>query len=316
MSHSLNSLYRMLGVSKQAIHQQRRRAAIFESKLAELVLQVDILRSEHPGCGVEKMYYSLQPDFLGRDRFVSLMMDLGYRVKHPKNYTKTTFSVSSKYENLIKGLLVRQINQVVQTDISYILIKDKYHYLIFIIDVYSKRIVAYQASDHMRASANRASLKQMISLRGRQQLRGMIHHSDRGSQYNEKYYISLLEQLGCYISMGQKAQENAYAERINGIIKNEYLSYWKIDNLQQLKKKLKKAVQHYNQKRPHDHLPNRMSPIEFENAIQKQELEQQHFELIYAKQNYHKRPHQFNLPSEIKKQTGYFCPIFDNFFSK
>lgn len=304
----------MLGVSKQAIDQQRTRQLVFESKLAELIVQVDVLRSEHPGCGVEKMYYSLRPDFLGRDRFVDILMDLGYRIKRPKNYTKTTLSVSNNYKNLIRGLLVHYINQVVQTDISYFLIKDIYYYLVFIIDVYSKRIVGYQASNHMRASANRAALRQMIDLRGEQQLKGLIHHSDRGSQYNEKCYIGILKQLGCHISMGQKAQDNAYAERVNGIIKNEYLYLWKINNLRQLKKQVHKAVQHYNQKRPHGHLPHRMTPVEFENALQKQQLPKQHFELIYAKQNYHKRPHQFDLPDEITNQTGYFCPIFDNFF--
>jgi len=171
--------------------------------------------------------------------------------------------------------------------------------------------VGYQASNHMRATANRAALKQMIDLRGTQQLKGMIHHSDRGSQYNEKHYITILQQLDCHISMGQKAQDNAYAERINGIIKNEYLYLWNILNLQQLKKQLHKAVQHYNHKRPHQHLPHRMTPIQFEQALEKQQLQSQHFELIYAKQNYHKRPHQFDLPPEITAQTGYFCPIFD-----
>lgn len=311
MKPSLNSLYRLLGISKQTIHQQRTRQLRFESKLAELVIQVDALRLEHPGCGVEKMYYSLRPDFLGRDRFVDILMDLGYRIKRPKNYTKTTLSVSSKYENLIRGLLVRHINQVVQTDISYFLIKETYYYLVFIIDVYSKRIVGYQASNHMRASANRTALGQMIDLRGEQALKAMIHHSDRGSQYNEKRYIGMLEQLGCHISMGQKAQDNAYAERINGIIKNEYLYLWKIVSLRQLKKQLHKAVQHYNHKRPHMHLPHRMTPVEFENALQKHQLPKIHFELIYAKPNYHKRPHQFDLPPEITTQTGHFCPVFD-----
>jgi len=315
MKHSLNSLYRLLGTHKQAVHQQSRRRLLFESKLAELIIQVDVLRSEHPGCGVEKMYYSLRPDFLGRDRFVDILMDLGYRLKRRKNYTRTTVSVSSDYENLIEGLLVRSINQVVQSDISYFLIDDTYYYLVFIIDVFSKRIVGYKASNHMRATANRAALQQMVDLRGKQQLKDMIHHSDRGSQYNEKKYRGILQQLGCHISMGQKAQDNAYAERINGIIKNEYLHHWNIKSLRQLKKQLQQAVQHYNNKRPHKHLAQRMAPIQFEHALKKHQLAKEHFELIYAKQNYHKRPHQFDLLPEITTQTGYFCPIFDKFYS-
>lgn len=307
MNHSLNILYRLIGTTKQAVHQQRKRALIFEAKLAELMIQVDVLRSDHPGCGVEKMYSSLRPNFIGRDRFVNILMTSGYRVCQKKNYTKTTFPVCSNYENLIQGLLVRSINQVVQTDICYFLIGNTHYYLVFIIDVYSKRIVGHKASNHMRAQANRDALKQMIKLRGKEHLKGMIHHSDKGRQFHEKAYIGMLESIGCHISMGSKAQDNAYAERINGIIKNEYLYHWNIETLSKLKKMLDKAVQHYNCSRPHKHLPDRMTPVKFESELNKQQIH--HFELIYAEQNYRKRPHQFNLAPEITKNTGYFCPI-------
>jgi len=92
----------------------------------------------------------------------------------------------------------------------------------------------------------------------------MIHHSDRGSQYTYGVYLELLKQHHCSISMSLIAQENAYAERIHRTIKEEYLSHWNPQTYEQLLRAVKKAVDHYNTKRPHNHL-NKLSPVEFEN---------------------------------------------------
>lgn len=313
INFSLNRLYVFLGVSKQAINKQLNRQKHFDQKLTDLIIEVNILRSEHPGCGVEKMYYTLNPIFLGRDKFVNIFMELGYQVVFPKNYTKTTQPVHSKYENLISGLLTTRINQVIQTDITYFQVGRDYYYIIFLIDVYSKLIVGYEVSNHMRAEANLKAFKQVIKLRGKENLKNLIHHSDRGSQYIASLYVGSLLDLNCHISMGQSAQSNAYAERINGIIKNEFLKHWKINTFTTLKKKLKKAVNYYNQKRPHNHLPNRMSPVEFEKILLNSPMENQHLELIYAEQNFHPRPHGRSLKVFIETTTttnfGLFCPL-------
>ena len=314
MTQSLNTLYRTVGLTKQAVHQHRLRQIAFDRQLSELIKLVDILRSEHPGCGVEKMYYALRPSLMGRDKFIHVFMELGYGLKPSKNYTRTTYSIENEFTNLIQGLLVDSINQVVQSDISFFRIGENFYYLIFIIDVYSKRIVGYQASNHMRASANRKALKQMIKLRGKKQLQNCIHHSDRGSQYNEKNYLAMLQNLNCHISMGLKGQDNAYAERINGIIKNEYLKYWPIKNLASLRRCLKKAVDHYNLKRPHQHLPGKLSPIQFEKFWIEKASDHPHFELIYAKQNYRKRPIDIQPLFELELTNGYFCPLWGNYF--
>jgi len=126
--------------------------------------------------------------------------------------------------------------------------------------VYTKKIVGYQVSDHMRATANMQALNMAL----RNEKPPNIHHSDRGSQYVYKQYIDLLKRKGCKISMGLSAQDNAYAERINRTIKEEYLDYWKPKNFQQLKKQMSKAVNYYNNKRPHNNI-GKLSPVEFEN---------------------------------------------------
>ena len=88
----MNRLYNTVGISKQAAHQYAVRQAVFDQQLKQLVLEADELRKDHPGCGVEKMYYALKPNFIGRDRFVDTFMQLGYKVRKIKNYRRTTFA--------------------------------------------------------------------------------------------------------------------------------------------------------------------------------------------------------------------------------
>lgn len=234
---------------------------IYEQKLSELILLADEIREEHPGCGVEKLYHTLEPDFIGRDKFIDIFMRLGFRVKRDKNYIRTTYSVASQYPNLIKGMLVNRPSQIWQSDITYIRVGERFFYAVFIIDVYTKQIVGYNVCDNMRATANIAALKMAL----KRYPPPKIHHSDRGSQYIYKDYLKMLGENKCQVSMADSAQDNAYAERINRTIKEEYLSYWKPKNFEQLKKQLAKAVNHYNQKRLHDHLA-RMTPDSFEKA--------------------------------------------------
>ena len=135
----MNSLYRTVGISKQAVYKYQKQQIEMEQKLSELVLDADLIKSEHPGCGVEKLYYTLQPDWLGRDKFIDYFMDLGYRVKRIRNYIRTTVPVHSKYVNLISGMLLNDRNQVWQTDITYYHAGLRFYYITFIIDVYTKK---------------------------------------------------------------------------------------------------------------------------------------------------------------------------------
>ncbi len=248
-----------MGISKQAVHQYAKRQAQFDQRLQHLVIQADELRRTHPGCGVEKMYYTIKPDFIGRDRFIKTFMALGYRVKHKKNYRKTTIASKLYYPNLIKGLKVNAPNCVWQSDITFIQVGYSFYYAVFIIDIYTKTIVGYKVSDHMRASANVKALEMALNKNKAPQ----IHHSDRGSQYTYKGYVALLNNNGTKVSMGLSAQDNAYAERINRTIKDEYLNYWKPQSFAQLKRMVHKAVKNYNMRRIHNNL-DRLSPTQFQ----------------------------------------------------
>ena len=262
MSYSMNALYREVGISKQAVAQYERRQLVFHSQLTQLMAEADELREEHPGCGVKKMYETLNPDFIGRDRFIEVMMELGYRVRRKKNYRKTTSSTAKYYPNLIKGMEVNGPCQLWQSDTTYIQVGDRFYYATFIIDVYTKKIVGYKVADNLRATANVAALKMAL----KHHPAPKIHHSDRGHQYIYSEYTKMLTSRGTKLSMAKIAQGNAYAERINKTIKEEYLDYWKPKNFSQLKSMMNKAVMHYNTSRHHNHL-GRISPINFERSL-------------------------------------------------
>lgn len=245
-----------------------------------------MIRSDHPGCGVEKLYKTLKPQTMGRDKFCEIFMELGYRVKTMRNYTRTTIPVWFDYPNLIEGMQVIRPYQVLQSDITYFDIGDEFYYLIFIIDVYTREILGYNVGDNMRTQCNINALNMALNKIPRKSLESMIHHSDRGSQYGSKEYVQLLKSNGIRVSMGEIAQDNAYAERVNGTIKNEYLKRWHIPDFKTLKQKTSKAVNHYNNKRLHLAFDNEYSPLEFKEIFLDLNDQERPKVIIYADGNY------------------------------
>jgi hypothetical protein len=266
MNLSLNQLYQIVGVSKQSVQQAKKRQRAFDKELALLVKQADEIKKVHPGCGVEKMYYTLKPRCMGRDKFCEVFMSLGYGVKPMKNYRRTTIRGNISYPNLIEGMEVTRPYQVIQSDITYFYLQERFYYIVFIIDVYTRMIIGYQVSNHLKATANLDALKMALGRSG-VNLSGCIHHSDKGAQYSSHAYTNKLKTNGMQISMGLYATDNAYAERINGTIKNEYLSKWKITDFNDLKRKTTKAVEHYNRYRKHRAFNMKFSPNEFHKNL-------------------------------------------------
>jgi len=277
MNFSLNALYDVVSISKQAVDKYAKQQKVFNQNVINLIAEAEFLREEHPGCGVEKMYYTLNPEFIGRDRFIELFMSLGFRLKKPKNYYKTTKRGPIYYPNLIKGLLIHSPSQVWQSDITYYRIGEVFFYVVFIIDVYTKKIVGYKVSDNMRAEANMTALKDALV----KHKSPIIHHSDRGSQYIYKPYIKLLKSLNTNISMGLTAMDNACAERINQTIKHEYLKYWQPNSFKELEKMTKQAVENYNTKRLHNHV-GRKTPIDFEREVLSLPVHNRPMAIIYT----------------------------------
>ena len=301
-------MYRSVGVTKQAVHKSQKRQQAFDRELTELIIQADELRTDHPGCGVEKMYKTLKPKFMGRDKFCEVFMELGYRVKKIPNYKRTTLPSHIRYPNLIEGMEVTRPFQVVQSDITYVYVNDRYYYIVFIVDVYTRTIIGYHVSDNMRKESNIKAMKMALKNAGKYAIE--IHHSDRGAQYGSDDYRKLLKDNNIEISMGLIAQENAFAERINGTIKNEYLLKWNIQNLSQLKAKLVRAVNHYNEKRRHLAFKNEFSPKEFRENLINLSTQKRPKVIIYADGN-SKIKEASSLPDfkPKKEPQAHNCPI-------
>lgn len=267
-NYQLQALYQLCGISKQGHYQSVRRQLDWQQKeelVVGLILQV---RDTHPAMGLRTMYELCQPEAIGRDAFISVGLFYGFRVKAYRNKAKTTFSSPySRYTNLLVDKTLNNINQVWSSDLTYFKVGEKHFYITFIMDVYSRRIVGYSVADNMRAENNVAALRMALKQRAVKDYdHQLIHHSDRGGQYISQEYTSLLTSCKIRISMCNEVYENAHIERVNGTIKNQYLLHWNIANFQQLSVQLRRAVETYNQLRPHSAL-NGMPPLAFEQHI-------------------------------------------------
>lgn len=256
-------IYAALGTTRQsyAAYWQRREKLLEYVDAAEAQLRV--LRKDHPGLGLQKAWYQMRPMGVSRERFCYEMTWRGYALDIKRSFVRVTRSGSYRFPNLIKGLIVNGINQVWQSDTTYYRIGERFFYITFIIDVYSRRIVAAHASTNLLADANVAALRQALKGYKKGELQGLTFHSDGGTQYRSKRFVNILGERGISSSMCDVAMDNAFAERLNGIIKQEYLDHWQPASFKELCKRLKKAVSNYNATRHHGQLPVAASPDDF-----------------------------------------------------
>lgn len=225
-------------------------------------------REIHPGMGLRTMYDMLQPEGIGGDGFVALGVAEGFRLKNVEKQTRTTYSIkSNRYWNLLGDVEFTGINQVWSSDITYFFCLGKFFYIVFIMDIYSRRIVGYSIADNMRAENNITALQMALKLRGINDYnKALIHHSDKGTQYASDDYTTLLEAYGIQISMCNEVYENTHIERVNDTIKNQYLKRMEINNTKEMEKKLAEVIASYNETRPHQSL-QKMSPVEYERQL-------------------------------------------------
>jgi putative transposase len=147
-------LYELAGISQQALHKHNGRNAALSTKQEKIFEQANAIRLVHPMLGGRKLGYLLRRPGNGRDKVEQLLLANGYRVKYAPNYRKTPHSIRQHYSpNLIEGMELTGINQVIQTDISYYWIKGKFYYLTFVVDVYSRRIIGHYTGYNMERHA-------------------------------------------------------------------------------------------------------------------------------------------------------------------
>jgi len=261
------AVYRALGTTRQAISQFWQRDyehAVLADELEQKLLEK---RKHHPGLGLKKAYDQIQPVGIGRDRFVALMLERGHGLEVKRSHIRTTRSGGKRFPNLIKLLIINCVNRVWQSDTTYFRLGNRFVYLTFIIDVYSRRIVGYSLSDSLRATANVQALEMALNNRQGVDLSELIFHTDGATQYRSEQFVSLLSEHGISSSMCDVALDNAYAEKVNDVIKNEYLTRWDIQTMAQLRTKLRQAVNNYNTERHHGQLPVKLAPCQYESYL-------------------------------------------------
>ena len=256
-------------MSKQSFHQMLMRRRYRAEEQEQLLPLINEIRGDHPRMSARDIYLKLQPSCMGRDRFERFCMDSGYRIKQLRNFRVTTNSLGvTRFPNMIKDISVTRVNQVFVSDITYFDIGKDTYYLTFIMDLYNREIVGFSASDNLRTeSTTLPALHRAIRERGRANLTGAIMHSDGGGQYYSNEFKALTKELKMINSMTEeKVYENSHAERLNGIIKNNYLYPYGPTNMMTLKRLLDKAVFMYNTGKPHKAL-GKLTPSMYKRTI-------------------------------------------------
>lgn len=262
---SLADLCSWFGVTRQAYYQSKHRVLqdLIEQEI--LIDKIGDVRKYHKRLGGRKLFFMLEGFMkehgikMGRDAFFDLLRDHNLLIKQRKRYHVTTNSNHwmKKYPNLIKDLEPLGPNHVWVSDITYWKTKGGHYYISFITDAYSRKIVGYNVADTMEAIQSVKALRIAIK-KLKLEVTGLIHHSDRGSQYCSSAYVKTLKKSNIKISMTENGDplENAIAERINGIIKGEYLFDYDIRSLSKAKEVLESVVKLYNEDRPHSSIGN------------------------------------------------------------
>ncbi|AVQ10650.1 Integrase core domain protein [Leptospira santarosai] len=206
------------------------------------------------------MYRMIRPKTIGRDRFEAFCFDSGLAVVVPKNYRRTTNSLGvTRFPNLVIGLKISRLHQVWVSDITYFELIGQWCYLTFIIEIYARIIIGFTESKGLCAEQTSIPAFKM-AIRFRKSLNhkitGVIFHSDGGGQYHSKKFLKLTGVHSFKNSTAYDVYENPFAERVNCIIKNEYLIPYGANSFERLKKLLPKAVSLYNYERPHFDTPS------------------------------------------------------------
>lgn len=249
----------MLSISPQAVYQHRIRQHDKANRFSIIKDWIQAYRMLMPRIGGRKLYWLIKPKLiahdikLGRDGFFDYLRAHRLLVKPRRSYTKTTFSKHwmKKYPNLTKEAPAPvKPEQTLVADITYVTSKQGVHYLSLVTDAYSRQIMGYHLSESMPATEVVKALE--MATKKRRYTHKAIHHSDRGLQYCASEYQKVLRINNLTPSMtdGYDCYQNALAERVNGILKNEFLLY-ECNTMSELKQLVDESVYIYNHIRPH-----------------------------------------------------------------
>jgi len=249
----------LFGNSRQAWYDRKKWLSEHQMQEVFILKEAKELRKEHKRMGAEKLLHLLTETLkehgikYGRDKFYNLLGWHGLLIKRFKRGPKTTNSnhFYRKYPNLIRDIVLMSSGRLWVSDITYIRTLMGFVYLSLITDAYSKKIVGWCLWSDLTSEGALNALKMAIDKEGVKS--GLIHHSDRGIQYCCNDYVNYLNGSHIEISMTENGDpyENAIAERVNGILKEEYDLHETFKDYISAYDAVKIAVYKYNNKRPH-----------------------------------------------------------------
>ena len=257
---SRRGLCSLLGYSRQACYKHIKSEERSGLEADLLLAEVYRIRSEQPRLGSRKLLHMLEGFMqshgikMGRDAFFGLLRERGMLVqRRNRKVPRTTFSSHPyyKYANLVEQFIPTSANQLWVSDITYIRLRQGFAYLSLVTDAYSRKIVGFDLCERISAKGCIAALKMALK-QNPDRSSGLIHHSDRGVQYCSNNYVELLQQNRIAISMTQNGdpRDNALAERVNGILKDELLEK-RYDHYRRARPMVADAIYIYNNCRPH-----------------------------------------------------------------
>lgn len=259
----MENICALFGVTRQAFYDAQKQEQKTSIAHAIVLCLVKELRAIMPMLGTRKILGELAAPLkehgikIGRDQLFDLLAFHGLLIRRRRRMVKTTDSHHwlKKYPNLTKGILLGAPEQLWVSDITYIRTMQGFSYLSLITDAYSRKIVGYELYPTLETIGSLEALKMAVASRKRKTGR-LIHHSDRGIQYCSAAYVEVLNNESIDISMTQSGSpyENALAERMNGILKNEFYPNRVYQNHKEAKKNIAKNVLTYNTRRPHSSL--------------------------------------------------------------
>jgi len=249
---------RLFGVDRQVYYRAKKSQERYVETASKVVEMAKEVRMRMPRLGTRKLYEKLKGELcklgVGRDRLFEILKANHLLIKPLRQYHVTTDSHHrfKKHKNKVEGLEVTRPEQVFVSDITYIGERECPMYLSLVTDAYSKKIMGHNVSDSLGAEGVVTALKMAISNRTYRH-DPLIHHSDRGVQYCGNHYQEVLEKNGIQCSMTEKYDpyQNAVAERVNGIIKQEFLQGITVKDVGLMKKIVAESIEIYNRERPH-----------------------------------------------------------------
>ena len=265
--YTITGLCGLFGRTKQAYHKHDEDAVMAKAAQEEFVLQyIREVRAKDPGIGGMKLWHMYRRSFggnrpVGRDRFEDVVDKYGLKVRAKARKPRTTDSTHGlpTYPNLTRELIPSRPNELWVSDITYIATwpsatEYAFCYLSLVLDAYTEEIVGWSVGPTLETAYPVEALRMALArLDGKADAEGIIHHSDRGSQYASKEYVGLLREHGFRISMTESGdpKENPQAERVNGTVKNELLRGLTFGSVSEVSAAVAAAVDFYNNERPH-----------------------------------------------------------------